>query len=148
MGDSKETSVDLGQIVVWEGEWPKVKAAISGMRFSFSSFSTKVNEIIDAPMYIALARRYTSSTDDYVSSLAAGAHARFQQRHWVARATGIVAASTFLIAKTSFMGPYKAFRNGALCAAVLVAFLFPVEISRYVDKRLSYSTAELKSTYY
>lgn len=135
-------------VLVWEGEWSNVKAVITSMRETVTGVARQVREVIDIPMYLALARRYSDSTDQYVTSLAVGAHANLRRHDWVARTTGIVLASSYVMSKSAFLGSVKMARNGLICATMMTMILFPAEIAHRLDRTLWFSTKELKSRDY
>lgn len=135
-------------VLVWEGEWTSVKAVITNVRQTVTGLTEQVKSVVDVPMYLALARRYSDSTDKYVTSLAVGAHANLRHHDWVARTTGIVLATSYVMSKSAFLGSVKMARNGLLCAAMMTMVLFPAELAHRLDRTLWFSTKELKSRDY
>eukprot|EP00796_Vickermania_ingenoplastis_P004815 gene4815-3457_t len=135
-------------LVVWEGEWPYVKAGVAQVRHTFIDAVRVVQETLNLPTYVAMARRYTDTTDRFVTSLAVDMHANLRQHDWVARAAGVLVASSFVMAKSIPLGAHKTGRNGLLCSALLIALMFPAELAHCLDHRTWFGTRELSSRTY
>lgn len=136
----KQTCDDSSVLVVWEGEWAPVKAVVAQARHHYQQVTERVRDVLDVPMYVALARRYTDTTDRYVSSLAMDAHSRLQQHNWVARAAGVLLSTSYVMTKSAFLGPLTTARNGIICATLFTCILFPEELFQSFNRSVWFNT--------
>lgn len=132
-------------ILVWEGEWSRLKSRISCAREFMCSAVDRAYKVADVPSYLSLFRGCSRSTGQYVSSLVVSGHDQFQRYEWVGRGACIVSASTYILSKSSSLGPYKMIRNGFLCSTFLMCFLFPAEIGACLRKTVWFSTRGIEN---
>lgn len=135
----------LPPILVWEGEWSRVKSCITSVRQLACSTVDRSYQIADFSYYFSIFRGSSRRTEEYVSTLVGSRHDDFHRYEWIGRGVGIVTASTYIMAKSSTLGPYKMVRNGVLTTMLLTSFLFPAEISQVLSKTVWLSSRGLES---
>lgn len=132
-------------ILVWEGEWSRVKSCITSVREIACSTANRTYQVADFSSYLSLFRGCSRRTEEYVSSLVGNKHDELHRYEWFGRGVGIVTASTYIMAKSTTLGPYKMVRNGLLTAMFLTSFLFPAEISQALSKTVWFSSRGIES---
>ncbi|EAN91398.1 hypothetical protein, conserved [Trypanosoma cruzi] len=135
---------DRGVVAIWEGEWLWLRRQLSTVRQTVWMFGALLGPVFDLAAYLATAKVCVARADRFVTEQTLLASEQLRRRHWILPAIGITSASLFVLFKSSPWGTYRAFRNGAVTAALLTCFLLPREIIDAVDAELPFSTRDTR----
>ena len=127
-GDSGKNLV-ADKMIIWEGEWPKLKQSISSAR-AWTQATIEANQwgksvLISAKDHLEVGFQ---TTDSAITSVSSSVSSLVKEQPWTAPAFGIGACSTFITVKSmSVWGFSRGIRNGLLFGVVASASMYPQE---------------------
>jgi hypothetical protein len=118
----------MPSVVVWEGEWPQLKRAVTSARQCAQSTVAAGSAALRHETF-ASARRLATSFDETVTSQSRAFSRYCFENRWVGPAAAVTTAATFVASRSFYYwGVRAALRNGVLTSAMGASYMFPEEI--------------------
>ena len=142
---SSSTAVDQ-QIIIWEGEWPRLKQQVRQARLFGQCVKYHVGSVFDFSAYKTSVVGAAQTIDKAAVTQSKRAGVTYRNNPWIVPAAGIAGVSCFVFSKSTRWGIWASTRNSLVCFAVLAGLTWPHEIRRAVANKMYRSPADHSSS--